>query len=58
MREAYWPTAGSHPGAGKHDIEHAAWYNKVEKVVASDSLKAESFPSVKMRNGDLKDKLR
>ena len=38
MMQKYWPTAGDQPGASKHDIEHAAWYNKVSKVVLSRTL--------------------
>ncbi len=39
MMESYWPTAGDQPNASKHDIEHSLWYNKVEKIVASNSMK-------------------
>jgi len=39
MMEEYWPTAGSQPGAGKHTLQHSAWYNRVEKVVVSKTLK-------------------
>lgn len=38
MMEAYWPTAGDKPDASKHDKEHAAWYNAVQKIVLSTSL--------------------
>jgi dihydrofolate reductase len=38
MMEAYWPTAAEEPGASKHDIEHAEWYNRVNKVVVSHSM--------------------
>jgi dihydrofolate reductase len=38
MMEGYWPTAADQPGASKHDREHAAWYNKVHKVVLSNTL--------------------
>jgi dihydrofolate reductase len=38
MMEAYWPTAGDKPNASKHDKEHAAWYNKVDKIVLSTTL--------------------
>jgi dihydrofolate reductase len=40
MMEGYWPTAGDKPNASKHDKEHAAWYNKVPKVVLSTTMKA------------------
>jgi dihydrofolate reductase len=38
MMDAYWPTAGNQPNATKHDKEHAAWYNNVQKVVMSKTL--------------------
>lgn len=43
MMEAYWPTAANQPNATKHTIEHAAWYNKVDKVVLSKTLKGKTF---------------
>jgi dihydrofolate reductase len=43
MMEAYWPTAGAQPGATKHDIEHADWYNHVPKVVMSKTLDASGW---------------
>lgn len=39
MMEAYWPTAADNPSATKHDIEHGTWYNKVQKVVLSKTIK-------------------
>ncbi|MDB5275782.1 MAG: dihydrofolate reductase [Ferruginibacter sp.] len=38
MMQSYWPTAGEQPNASKHDKEHAAWYNKVPKIVLSRTL--------------------
>jgi dihydrofolate reductase len=45
MMEGYWPTAGQQPGASKHDVEHAAWYNKVPKVLLSRTLKDQQLPN-------------
>jgi dihydrofolate reductase len=39
MMESYWPTAADKPGATKHDLEHSDWYNKVQKVVLSRTMK-------------------
>jgi len=39
MMDSYWPTAAQQPGATKHDVEHSAWYNSVDKVVMSRSMK-------------------
>ena len=44
MMDDYWPNAGDKPGASKHDIEHSAWYNSVEKIIASRSLAGTSKP--------------
>ena len=38
MMESYWPTAGDQPNASKH-VEHSAWYNNVEKVIVSMSMR-------------------
>jgi len=38
MMDAYWPTAGDEPGASKHDKEHSAWYNTVQKVIVSKTM--------------------
>jgi dihydrofolate reductase len=45
MMEGYWPTAGKQPNASKHDIEHSDWYNKVQKVVLSKTLKGKQLPN-------------
>jgi len=39
MMDSYWPTAGNKPDATKHDLDHSFWYNKVKKVVISNSWK-------------------
>lgn len=39
MMEGYWPTAGDKPNASKHDKEHSAWYNAVNKVILSKSMR-------------------
>ncbi len=44
MMEAYWPTAADKPNPTKHDFEHSAWYNRVEKLVVSRSLAGETRP--------------
>ena len=41
MMDNYWPTAGDKPNATKHDKEHSAWYNSVEKFAISDTLKGQ-----------------
>jgi dihydrofolate reductase len=39
MMNSYWPTAANQPNASKHDIEHSTWYNRVQKIVISKSMK-------------------
>lgn len=39
LMDSYWPTAADRPGATKHDIQHSNWYNNVEKVVLSRTMK-------------------
>lgn len=39
MMEDYWPNAGNKPNATRHDIEHSNWYNNVEKIVLSKSMR-------------------
>ena len=48
MMESYWPTAGDKPNASKHDREHSAWYNKVEKVVVSKTMQKTILPNTKI----------
>jgi dihydrofolate reductase len=43
MMQSYWPTAADRPNASKHDIEHSAWYNRVQKVVISKSMKGQNI---------------
>jgi len=38
IMQSYWLTAGEKPDATKHDIEHSAWYKKVEKIVLSRTM--------------------
>jgi len=39
MMNSYWPTAAEKSNASKHDIEHSTWYNMVDKVVLSRTIK-------------------
>jgi dihydrofolate reductase len=48
MMQGYWPTAGDHPNASKHDKEHSTWYNKVSKVVLSKTMKEAGLQNTKI----------
>jgi dihydrofolate reductase len=43
MMDGYWPTAAAQPNASKHDIQHSNWYNSVEKIVLSRTLKSDDL---------------
>lgn len=53
MMNSYWPTAGDKPNASRHDVEHSRWYNRVEKVVLSNSLKGNPDDKTQVIGGDL-----
>jgi dihydrofolate reductase len=53
MMKAYWPTAGDKPGAGKHEKEHSAWYNRVNKYVLSNTMQGQESSLTHFINGDL-----
>ena len=40
LMESYWPTAADQPNPSRHDLEHSAWYKKVNKVVLSRTIEA------------------
>lgn len=50
MMEAYWPTAADGPNPSKHTIEHAEWYNRVPKIVISNTLAGKSLKNVTVLN--------
>ena len=53
MMNYYWPTAGDKPDATKHDKEHSAWYNRVQKLVLSNSMQGKDTDDMKFIAGDL-----
>jgi len=57
MMEDYWPTAGEKPTATKHDIEHSQWYNKVRKIVLSETIKDVRQSNTKVINGNLSESI-
>jgi len=58
MMEGYWPTAGDQPGASKHDIEHAAWYNNAHKVVLSKTMEGQHMPNTTFIGEDVEHRIR
>lgn len=57
MMQSYWPTAGDAPNASKHDKEHSAWYNKVSKVVLSETMQETGLHNTKVIAGQLADNI-
>lgn len=57
MMESYWPTAAEQPKASKHDIQHSRWYNKVEKVVISKTLKESDLNNIQTINDNIYDEI-
>jgi dihydrofolate reductase len=57
IMEAYWPTAADKPNATKHDIQHATWYNKVDKFVVSETLRGQSLKNISIISDDVTSKI-
>ena len=57
MMEDYWPTAGDHPEASKHDIEHSKWYSKVHKVVLSKTMKGAGLTNTTIISDNLSERI-
>ncbi len=46
IMESYWPTAADQPNATKHDRDHSAWYNRVQKIIVSRKMKGADFKNI------------
>src|SRR5208283_945574 len=57
IMQYYWPTAGKKPGASGHDKQHSKWYNSVEKIVISNSLKDNSSAAARVIRGNVADQV-
>lgn len=58
MMESYWPTAADKPTATKHDIQHAAWYKKVHKVVLSRTMEKTNRTDITIINDKLVEQIK
>ena len=56
--ENYWPTAAVQPNASKHDIEHSKWYNNVEKIVVSKTMKGTDLQNTTIISENLTTEIR
>ena len=57
MMQSYWPTAGDEPDASRHDKEHSAWYNKVQKIVLSRTMNESGLSNTKVIRDKLPDNI-
>jgi dihydrofolate reductase len=48
LMKSYWPTVAKDPSASKHDREHAAWLDNVEKIVVSTTLPEQDWHNTKV----------
>jgi dihydrofolate reductase len=55
MMDSYWPKAGEKPNASKHDKEHSEWYNRVDKLVFSNSMHGKDRDKVRFINDTMLD---
>ena len=53
MMDSYWPTAAGQPNATKHAVEHGEWYNRVEKLVLSNTMKDVKKDKTKFISGEV-----
>lgn len=57
LMESYWPNAGDKPNASRHDIEHSKWYNNVQKIVLSKTLRGSTLKKTTIISDNLSDSL-
>lgn len=55
MMDSYWPTAGDAPNASRHAKDHSAWYNRVQKLVLSNTLTSRDKDKVTFLSSDMLD---
>lgn len=58
IMESYWPTAADQPNATKHDIEHSAWYNRVQKIIVSKTIKGADLKNATIISRNLPTEIR
>jgi dihydrofolate reductase len=51
----YWQTVPSNPNASQHELEHAHWIEKVEKIVFSKSMLEPDWNNTKVVSKNIKD---
>ena len=54
MMDSYWPSAAKQPNASEHDVEHSNWYNSVDKIVLSKTMKGSPANKTTFLDGNIK----
>lgn len=57
LMESYWPKAGEKVNATNHEINHSNWYNKMKKIVLSNTLQNDKTKNLTVINDNLKESL-
>jgi dihydrofolate reductase len=57
MMENYWPAAADKPDATKHDIEHSQWYNSVDKIVLSRTMKSKGSDKTRFVSSNINEEI-
>ena len=57
LMQSYWPTAADKPDASKHDKEHSAWYNKVNKIILSKSMQEQQLKNTTIIGDNIKERI-
>lgn len=52
IMDAYWPIAGTKPQATKHDLEHSAWYSRVDRLVLSRTMQGQDTGQTRFITSD------
>ena len=57
LMEKYWRTASANPKATKHELKHARWIEKVEKIVFSKSPMIPDWNNTRVMSKNVKEEI-
>src|SRR4051812_31139109 len=58
LMKSYWPTVLKDATASKHDREHAAWIENVEKIVFSTTMKTADWNNTRVISGNVEEEIK
>ncbi|WP_315814003.1 dihydrofolate reductase family protein [Paraflavitalea speifideaquila] len=58
LMDNYWPTAADRPNATKHDKDHSAWYNKVNKIIISKTMEGQRLTNARIISNNISDEIK